>query len=96
MQRLLESGLLGAAVAMACVIPTDILSNTITQGFGIQVQNPAYPLIHNRYMNLWSAGGGDMHLYLAPAGDSAFNLLLTGGILDRLPIRAVINGEVRW
>ncbi|KAF9870600.1 hypothetical protein CkaCkLH20_11906 [Colletotrichum karsti] len=82
-----------AAVASACTLPTEPISNNITTGFGIQVQNPAAPIVHNRYMNLWSAGGGDQHLYLSPAGDAAFNLTLDNGVISRGIIHAVINGE---
>ena len=78
----------------ACTIPTTPLSNTISTGFAIQVQNTSFPVIHNRFMNLWSSGGGDQHLFLSPAGDDASNLTLVDGVITRLPIRAVINGEV--
>lgn len=78
----------------ACTIPTTPLSNTISTGFAIQVQNASFPVIHNRLLNLWSAGGGDQHLYLSPAGDAVSNLTLVDGVITRLPIHAVINGEV--
>ena len=81
-------------VSTACRIPTTPLSNTISTGFAIQVQNSSFPVIHNRLLNLWSAGGGDQHLYLSPAGDAVSNLTLVNGVITRLPIRAVINGEV--
>ncbi|RDL31498.1 Carbohydrate-binding WSC-containing protein [Venustampulla echinocandica] len=74
-------------------IPPGTLPNTITTGFAIQVQNASYPIIHNRYMNLWASGGGDQHLFLSPAGDAAADLKLDNGVITRLPIRAVINGE---
>ena len=83
-----------AVAAAACVLPTAPLSNTIPQGFGVQVQNPAFPVIHNRFMNLFQAGGGDQHLYLSPAGASAFDLALNNGVIERGIIHAVINGEV--
>lgn len=86
---------LGAlATALACDIPGDTPSNTIAEGFAIQVQNASYPIIHNRMMNLWPAGGGDNHLYLSPAGDAASNLTLADGVINRGIIHAVINGEV--
>lgn len=91
------TALLSAAAAVsACTPPTDPISNNITEGFGIQIQNASVPIIHNRYVNLWSAGGGDQHLYLSPAGDSAFNLTLVNGVISRGIIHAVINGEVNW
>ncbi|KAK2001543.1 hypothetical protein LX36DRAFT_628643 [Colletotrichum falcatum] len=77
----------------ACVPPTEPLSNNILEGFGIQIQNVSIPVIHNRYINLWSAGGGDQHLYLSPAGDSAFNLTLVDGVISRGISHGVINGE---
>jgi len=77
-----------------CVIPPGTLANTITTGFAIQVQNASYPDIHNRLMYLWASGGGDQHLYLSPAGAPAPDLKLDGGVITRLPVRAVINGEV--
>lgn len=87
-----------AGAALACVPPTDIPSNNIAQGFAIQVQNASYPVIHNRLLNQWAAGGGDQHLYLSPAGAPASDLTLVNGVLTQLnggkTIRAVINGEV--
>jgi len=66
------------------------------------VQNTTYPQINNRFLNFWQAGGGDQHLYLSPAGTPVANLSLENGILQRAPdgvlqklmVRAVINGEV--
>jgi kremen protein len=84
-----------AAVTTACVIPPGTLSNTITTGFGILIQNPAFPVIHDRYMNLNPAGGGDQHLFLDPVGDRTFNLVLNAGALAQNIIHAVINGEVK-
>jgi hypothetical protein len=95
MPHLLFSTLLAvAAVTRACVIPPGTLSNTITAGFGILVQNPAFPVIHDRYMNLDAAGGGDQHLFLDPVGVRTFNLVLNSGVLAQGIIHAVINGEV--
>ena len=88
--------LAAATVTTACVIPPGTLSNTITTGFGILVQNPAFPVIHNRYMNLDAAGGGDQHLFLDPVGARTFNLVLNAGVLAQNIIHAVINGEVRF
>ncbi|OAA80372.1 hypothetical protein LEL_03858 [Akanthomyces lecanii RCEF 1005] len=86
-----------ATAALACTLPTDTPSNTISQGFAIQVQNASYPIIHNRLMNQWAAGGGDQHLYLSPAGAAAGDLTLVNGVITQLKggktIRAVINGE---
>lgn len=84
-----------ATFVSACTIPGGTLSNNITQGFAIQVQNKSHPEIHNRLMNLWEAGGGDKHLYLSPAGDAASDLTLVNGVISRGIIHAVINGEVR-
>jgi len=83
------------ALSSACTLPTTALSNTITNGFGLQVQNPSHPEIHNRYLDFWFAGGVDEHLFLSPAGDSVFNLVLNNGVLGRDILHAVINGEVR-
>ncbi|EJP62593.1 uncharacterized protein BBA_08504 [Beauveria bassiana ARSEF 2860] len=89
--------LLSASSALACTLPTDVPSNNVSQGFAIQVQNASYPVIHNRRMNLWAAGGGDQHLYLSPAGAPASDLTLVNGVITQLSggktIRAVINGE---
>lgn len=94
LSSVVKTFLSAAAVVSACTPPTDSLSNNIPTGFGIQVQNASVPIIHNRFMNLWSAGGGDQHLYLSPAGDAAFNLTLVDGVISRGIIHAVINGEV--
>lgn len=98
-RRQLFSGLMAAAVAMAqvCEIPDEPpLSNTITEGFGIVVQNPEFPIIHNRFFNLYEAGGGDQHLFLSPWGEYAFDLTLVNGVITwgSAPLRAVIQGEV--
>lgn len=96
-RRQLLSGLVAAAVASACDIPTGPpLSDTITEGFGILVQNPEVPIIHDRYFNLFESGGGDQHLYLSPTGDYAFDLTLNAGVITwgAAPLRAVIQGEV--
>lgn len=90
--------LAAAAASMACTLPPGTLPNNIPEGFAIQVQNASYPIIHNRLLNQWSAGGGDQHLYLSPAGDAANNFTLISGVITQVrspqTIRAVINGEV--
>ncbi len=87
-----------AATSLACVIPPGTPSNNIPEGFAIQVQNASYPIIHNRLLNQWAAGGGDQHLYLSPAGASASDLTLVDGVITQPHegqiLRAVINGEV--
>ncbi|KAM3458267.1 hypothetical protein MY3296_000473 [Beauveria thailandica] len=94
---LLAAVLSAGTTALACTLPTDTPSNSIAQGFAIQVQNASYPVIHNRLMNQWAAGGGDQHLYLSPAGAPANDLTLVNGVITQLnggkTIRAVINGE---
>ncbi|KAM0272592.1 hypothetical protein ACHAQH_008623 [Verticillium albo-atrum] len=85
--------LFAAAAAAQCTLPNTTLSTTITEPFGIQVQNPAFPEIHNRYLYLWESGGGDQHLYLSPAGVPATTLTLDAGILELGPLFAVIQGE---
>lgn len=88
------------ATSLACVIPPDTPDNNISEGFAIQVQNASYPIIHNRLLNQWSAGGGDQHLYLSPAGDPASDLTLINGVITQPHggqiLRAVINGEVSY
>lgn len=90
--------LAASTASLACVLPTDPLPNTISDGFAIQVQNASYPIIHNRLLNQWSAGGGDQHLYLNPAGNATSDLTLINGVItqphDGQILRAVINGEV--
>lgn len=84
-----------AVAASACDVPSEpVLTRNITEGFGIRVQNPEFPIVHNRFLNLWEAGGGDKHLYLSPAGEPSFDLTLTKGVLASDSIFAVINGEV--
>ncbi|EFY85546.1 hypothetical protein J3459_022293 [Metarhizium acridum] len=86
-----------AAASLACVLPPGALPNNIAEGFAIQVQNASFPVIHNRLLNQWAAGGGDQHLYLSPAGAPASELTLVDGVITQLSngttIRAVINGE---
>ncbi|KAF4122246.1 hypothetical protein GMORB2_7238 [Geosmithia morbida] len=85
--------LLVLGLAAACDIPGTPLGDNITEGFGILVQSPDYEVVNNRFLNLWSAGGGDQHLYLSPAGDSVFDLVLNQGFLQTGALTAVINGE---
>jgi len=97
MQRSALFGLLAkAAVALACDIPSDTLSNTITEPFGVLIQNPAFPIVHDRYLNLNAAGGGDQHPYLSPAGVSAFDFVLNDGVIFQpsTGIRVVISIQV--
>ncbi|OTB02470.1 hypothetical protein M426DRAFT_13446 [Hypoxylon sp. CI-4A] len=96
MFKKLALALAAAASVMACDLPTDILSNNITQGFSIQIQNAAVPKIHNHYLNLWDWGGGDEHLFVSPAGRRTTELQLINGVITLPwdpPRRAVINGE---
>lgn len=88
-----------AAIASACTIPAGPpLSRDITEGFGIQVQNTAYPVIHNKYLWRWAWGGGDQHLFLSPYGTEVWDFTLVGGVINWAPggVRACINGEVRY
>lgn len=90
--------LLATAVALtsACILPTTPLSNTITSPFRVQVQNVTRPDVHNKYMNLLLAGGGDYHLFIGPVGTPTFDLTLDTGAIRQNNIRAVIGGEVRY
>lgn len=94
-QSLIIGFIRGVAVTSACIIPITPLSNTIATPFRIQVQNTSYPAVHNLYMNLLEAGGGDKHLYIGPVGTPTFNLVLTQGVIEQGAIHAVIGGEVR-
>lgn len=97
MQRRFLSALMAAAAVSACEIPEEPpLSDTITEPFGVLVQSPEWPVIHNRYMNLFESGGGDQHLYLSPTGAYAFDLVLNAGVIEWNGVYAVINGEVRY
>jgi hypothetical protein len=75
------------------VIPSTPLSNTIDYPFRVQVQNASVPAVHNKYMNLKQAGGGDHHLFIGPVGTPTFDLKLNQGMLQWNNIRAVIGGE---
>lgn len=95
----LVSSLLTSAT-LACYIPPIKLSNNITEGFSIQIQNASYPAIHNHYMNLYNWGNadgkGDHHLFMSPAGNATSELTLVNGVLTLPwdPIRhAVIDLE---
>jgi kremen protein len=93
-----SSLLAGVSVSLACTPPGTALSNTITQPFGILIQNPAVPIIHNRYFGLNQAGGGDYHPYLTPGGEEAFDFQLINGVVTRPSdnIRVVISIQVGW
>jgi hypothetical protein len=94
MQRQALLSLLAGALSQACELPTDPIPNTISDGFGIRVQNADFPAVNGRYWNLFEAGGGDQHLYLSPTGAYAFDLTLNAGVISKGIIHAVINGEV--
>lgn len=101
MQLNMLLSLLAGALASACDIPDGpVLSNNITEGFGIRVQNPEFSVIHNRYLNLDLNGGGDQHLFLSPAGNYSFDLTLKNGVMqwfgNSITVFAVINGEVSF
>ncbi|OCK73379.1 WSC-domain-containing protein [Lepidopterella palustris CBS 459.81] len=86
--------LVGAvASTFACVIPEVPLSNNITEGFSIFVQNPSLPIIHNRVMR-FRPNGLDKHLVLSPAGDPTYDLMyLENGLLTYEGRHAVIDLE---
>ena len=94
--------LLGAvASTLACVIPSTPLSNNITQMFQIFVQNPAFPIVHDKIMN-FRPNGLDMHLVLRPAGQPTYDSmwLENGFLMNNYPFnvlrKAVIDLEVRF
>ncbi|CAH0058644.1 unnamed protein product [Clonostachys solani] len=93
MQRHALLSLLAGALSQACELPTEPISDTISDGFGIRVQNADFPAVNGRYWNLFEAGGGDQHLYLSPTGAYAFDLTLNAGVISKGIIHAVINGE---
>lgn len=92
-----------------CPLPALWLEPRITDAFAITVDRlhpptdtepqPPFPAA----LNVWQAGGGDYHLYLAPAGSATSNNTLVEGVLQNFNgyfgaggqvVRAVINGEV--
>jgi hypothetical protein len=96
-RKALSALLTGAAVASAqCTIPTEPLSTTITYPFRAQVQNASRLEVHNQYLNLLEAGGGDRHLFIGPVGTPTYDLTLVDGVINHVPdgVRAVIGGEV--
>ncbi|KAK4144516.1 WSC domain-containing protein [Dichotomopilus funicola] len=97
MNRKIIPALLASAVtASACTIPTDPLDNNIAYPFRAQVQNATRPEVHNKYMNLFEAGGGDRHLFIGPVGVPTYDLTLVDGVINHVPdgVRAVIGGEI--
>lgn len=96
MKRTFVINLLAAAtITSACILPTTPLTNTNDGPFRIQLQNASYPQVHNQFMNLLAAGGGDQHLFVGPVGIPTFDLSLSAGAIEHISIRAVIGGEVR-
>jgi hypothetical protein len=85
-----------ACAVMACTIPSQPLPNSISAPFQVQVQNATVARVHNKFMNLQQAGGGDRHLFLDPVGTPTKDLNLTAGVLQWQNIRAVIGGEVSF
>ncbi|CAG8960530.1 hypothetical protein HYFRA_00008250 [Hymenoscyphus fraxineus] len=82
-----------ATFSTPCEIPTTPLSDTIPSFFRIQVQNASEPEVHNLFMNLLPAGGGDNHLFVGPVGNPTSDLILTSGSIEKGIIHAVIGGE---
>ncbi|KAI5808899.1 hypothetical protein DFH27DRAFT_244845 [Peziza echinospora] len=81
---------------------------TILTPFSILTHYPENPIVHNRPLHFWPAGGGDHHLYLGPTtqGFQVRNLTLVDGVLTTsiwkyqgsgkdgmVTIRGVVNGE---
>lgn len=96
-RKALSALLAGAAVASAqCTIPTTPPPTTISDPFRAQVQNASRPEVHNQYLNLLEAGGGDRHLFMGPVGVPTYDLTLVDGVINHVPngVRAVIGGEV--
>lgn len=96
MHRTAAALLASAALAVAqCTIPDTPLSNNISAPFRLQVQNVSRSEIHDKYMNLFVAGGGDRHLFIGPVGVPTFDLTLDSGVINWHSggIRAVIGGE---
>ncbi|KAK0714533.1 Alpha/Beta hydrolase protein [Lasiosphaeris hirsuta] len=65
-----------------CNIPGGGLSATIWAPFRIQVRNISRPEVHNKFLNLLMAGGGDRHLYIDPVGEPTFDLTLVDGVIN--------------
>jgi hypothetical protein len=96
-RRTISALLAGAAVSSACTIPTEPpLGNNIAYPFRAQVQNATRPEVHNKYLNLLVAGGGDHHLFIGPVGVPTYDLTLVDGVINHVPnaVRLVIGGEV--
>src|SRR3569833_775335 len=94
LDRTLIGLLSGAAAVSVCTLPTDPLPNTITSPFSVQVQNISYPDVHDFYMNLLQAGGGDQHLFIGPVGVPTKDLTLNQRSLTQSNKHANNNGEV--
>lgn len=95
-RRTISALLAGAAVSSACTIPTTPLDNNIAYPFRAQVQNITRPEVHNQYLNLLLAGGGDHHLFIGPVGVPTYDLTVVDGVINHVPngVRLVIGGEV--
>jgi hypothetical protein len=95
-RRTISALLAGAAVGSACTIPTEPpLGNNIAYPFRAQVQNATRLEVHNKYLNLLVAGGGDHHLFIGPVGVPTYDLTLVDGVVNHVPngVRLVIGGE---
>lgn len=97
-RRTISALFAGAALSSACTIPTEPLDNNIAYPFRAQVQNASRPEVHNQYLNLLQAGGGDHHLFIGPVGVPTYDLTLVDGVINHVPngVRLVIGGEVRF
>ncbi|KAH6632385.1 WSC domain-containing protein [Chaetomium tenue] len=95
-RRTISALLAGAALSSACTIPTTPLDNNIAYPFRAQVQNASRPEVHNQYLNLLLAGGGDHHLFIGPVGVPTYDLTVVDGVINHVPngVRLVIGGEI--
>ena len=94
LSKVIPTVLASAAAVSACTLPTTPLSSTMGP-IRVQIQNTSHPEVHNYYMNLFQAGGGDQHLFIGPVGVPTYDLVLRDGVIGRGVLNAVINGEVR-
>lgn len=85
-----------ASTVAQCIIPSEPLSNNITDPFQLLIQSPTKnPIIHDQLMR-YRPNGNDNHLVLPPNGIPTYNTLtLDNGYLRDGNRFAVIDFEVR-
>ncbi|KAL7276806.1 hypothetical protein RUND412_000192 [Rhizina undulata] len=77
-----------------CNVHSDGVYMSLSEPFGVQVQNASYPLIHLQNFTFTPSGGGDQNLFLTPFGTPINNFTLVDGEWINGGIHGVVSTQV--